>query len=223
MGGIHTETQIDISNSLRNLYICGNPNEEVCEEIYFISSVIPKQNSNGYYYTVVGYKMISQDIIPDIDSNIKQITEEWLTTIEPKYLVENIFSNDMEGYPGNGNISIDFAGRSRVTSGTPAINQFNHIQIEEEVGLITIDEILMSGGGKNQNNYYYLNSKIDNWTMTPSHFSNIAHVYIQNRRGELKYANVKAEFPVYPVISITPSAPVSGGDGTLENPYIIEN
>lgn len=88
------------------------------------------------------------------------------------------------------------------------------------VGLITRGEVLASGMllGKT-----YLSSSSNYWTMTPAIFKdNIAQVYIVSTENQLVNSDVKIQNAIRPVISLRYDVIVSNGNGTKENPYIID-
>lgn len=88
------------------------------------------------------------------------------------------------------------------------------------IGLITRGEVLASGMllGKT-----YLSSVFNYWTMTPATFKdNVAQVYIVNAENQLISSDVKVQNAIRPVISLKYDVLVSGGNGTKENPYVID-
>lgn len=100
-------------------------------------------------------------------------------------------------------------------------------KLQHPVGLITADEILLAGGGnRGMNERYYLYTGENFWTMSPSQFnSTTANVFTQVNVGVL--ANNRVEDTAYsmglrPVISIKPGTIVTGGNGTVNNPFAIE-
>ena len=95
------------------------------------------------------------------------------------------------------------------------------------VGLLTVDEILAAGGkGDIQNTNYYLYTGQYYWTMTPSDFRSTyitAHVFQVFDTGELSQQRYVAtsNYSVRPVINIRSDVLISQGDGTVENPFIL--
>ena len=69
----------------------------------------------------------------------------------------------------------------------------------------------------------YLSSVFNYWTMTPATFKdNVAQVYIVNAENQLISSDVKVQNAIRPVISLKYDVLVSGGNGTKENPYVID-
>ena len=99
-------------------------------------------------------------------------------------------------------------------------------RISSKVGLITVDELAYAGNTYDQNNtttYLQENATSDYWwSLSPNIFYSIADVwYVDGRYGFLEYDDVDDTNAVRPSISLISSTKVSG-DGTSENPYIIE-
>ena len=92
------------------------------------------------------------------------------------------------------------------------------------VGLITLDEVLMSGGiNGSANTLYYLYSGKDFWTMSPSDFSNWFHAEEARvtSSGELGLGSAWAGFGVRPVVNLDSDNLTFTGNGTMQDPYVI--
>ena len=92
------------------------------------------------------------------------------------------------------------------------------------VGLITADEIMMAGAKYGTtNSSYYLYTGQYWWAGSPYYFSsNFAYEFHVSSSGYLSYGNVFNAFGVRPVVSLAPGYTISDGDGSTENPFIIE-
>ena len=92
-----------------------------------------------------------------------------------------------------------------------------------KVGLITADEVEFAGGNHANNIYYYLyNGKIY-WTMSPNHWDTYsANVFFVNPDGLLGSGYVDSTYGLRPVINLRADIIFSSGDGTLNNPYIVQ-
>ena len=97
--------------------------------------------------------------------------------------------------------------------------------VNASVGLLSYDEVVYAGGYPNQenNNYYLYNSAIHWWTMSPANFSgsNLS-VWIVNSTGNINYYLVNNTRRLRPVINLTANTQISDGDGTKENPFVVE-
>ena len=98
-------------------------------------------------------------------------------------------------------------------------------KITSKVGLITADEIAFSGlifGNYNHSTYLQENTGTNWWwSLSPYYFNgNNAYVW-RVGSGRLNGNSVNADYGVRPVISLISSTNVTG-DGTSENPFIVE-
>ena len=92
------------------------------------------------------------------------------------------------------------------------------------IGLITLDEVIMSGGIKGSlNQLYYLYSGQTYWTMSPSLFSSgfVAGEAFVDIAGELQNAKQTTKYGVRPVINLDPDKITFTGNGTMQDPYVI--
>ena len=72
-----------------------------------------------------------------------------------------------------------------------------------------------------KNNDWLLDSITTQWTLTPdssgSHF-----VFIVNGAGFVYFSNASSSYGVRPSVYLTSNVSISGGDGTMNNPYILK-
>ena len=97
--------------------------------------------------------------------------------------------------------------------------------VNASVGLLTYDEVVYAGGYHAQTNrkYYLYNSANTMWTMSPAGFtSGSANVWYVITSGDLYNGNVRNIDAIRPVINLTANTQISSGDGTKENPYVIQ-
>ena len=96
--------------------------------------------------------------------------------------------------------------------------------VNASVGLLSYDEVVYAGGyyGLNNNNYY-LYSNPYFWTMSPAGFasgtSNVWRVYTA---GDVVTSPMSYSLAVRPVINLTTNTKISSGDGTKNNPFVVE-
>ena len=97
--------------------------------------------------------------------------------------------------------------------------------LDYPIGLITVDEVAFAGGAYNvTNNSYYLAAGSWYWTMSPYYFNgSIADVWSVYDTGYLYNTHVHlTTVGVRPAVSLKPEATIEqGGDGTVNNPYVI--
>ncbi len=101
-------------------------------------------------------------------------------------------------------------------------------KITSKVGLITADELAFAGYAYDQNNtttYLQENATSDDWwSLSPDDFfgGSFAYVwYVYSSNGRFDISSVENASGVRPSISIVTSATISGGSGTSEDPYVI--
>ena len=98
------------------------------------------------------------------------------------------------------------------------------------VGLITSDEVIYAGGHKNlANNSYYLYTNKAYWTGSPNNFSFTDSLDYLVASEYSIYSSIGVESKqvfrpngLRPVISLSPNAVISSGDGTQNNPYTVQ-
>ena len=94
------------------------------------------------------------------------------------------------------------------------------------IALITADEVALAGGKINlKNENFYLQSNHSFYTITPYFFgasSAYSFVYRLAFQGVLEYSNVTIGGGLRPVINLRSDVLISQGDGTSENPFVLE-
>jgi len=91
------------------------------------------------------------------------------------------------------------------------------------IGLITADEIAYAGGVYNTSNESMYLSSSPTWTMSPFNYDGPDSLeWWLDVDGSLDVLYVGLEGGFLPVINLRPSVEISGGDGTIGNPYIIK-
>ncbi len=183
----------------------------------------------------------------ETSSNVKTELNNWYQTnffgkSFENLIVDNLFCNDrkLASGLGYGNAPTDYDSRDRIANKQTATlkcedkndrfalnNTIGNGKLTYPVGLITADELLMSGlvfknSVTNTNNYLYNNNYY--LSFTPSCvFENEAYMMVVSSAGFLgnDLAN-NAYYRVRPVISIKGDFPVTG-DGSALNPYKVED
>ena len=91
------------------------------------------------------------------------------------------------------------------------------------IGLITTDEVMYAGGHLTFNNTYYLYTNQDYWTGSPEYFlsSGNSHFRVTSRSNIVGWSTNSTE-GLRPVISLKSTDVVESGDGTSNNPYVIQ-
>ena len=99
--------------------------------------------------------------------------------------------------------------------------------VNASVGLLSYDEVVYAGGyyGQNNRNYYLYNSAIVWWTMSPQGFSDsnfYSWVWRITESGNITIGVVGYSSRLRAVLNLTADTQISDGDGTKENPFIVE-
>ena len=91
--------------------------------------------------------------------------------------------------------------------------------LDYPIGLITADEVIFAG----EDNSYLMTDK-SWWTLTPYYFDTSSEIYevsCSSYSCNLRGAFPNSDYGVRPSISLKPGTEIIGGDGSVENPYII--
>ena len=96
--------------------------------------------------------------------------------------------------------------------------------VNASVGLLTYDEVVYAGGYKGQSNSsYYLCSSRYFWTMSPAGFSgSTSTAWRVYTVGRIDNGNVTGTIRLRAVLNLTSDTKISDGDGTKENPFVVE-
>ena len=97
--------------------------------------------------------------------------------------------------------------------------------VNANVGLLNYDEVVYAGGYYNQinSNYYLNNPTIDWWTMSPGGLLySYPYVWCVITTGGIMDYNVLDTRMYRPVLNLIVNTQVSSGDGTKDNPFIVE-
>ena len=233
-------------------YTCFNKSGE-CNNVYYIyiansTDFYYLTLSNGMNIETVKEEMFSNKN----SSKIKQTVDEWYKNNMIDYtekLEDTIWCNDRTLHNGaligkDEGILIDYItaittkAYNRVWSEhKPIIDCLNEARDGLNVAsgklifptsLLTVDELLMAGGmGAYSNKTYYLYTGEQYWTLSPSGFYSIgggALVFFVDKDGNLQPSrDVTYNLGIRPAISLLLGTRINGGDGTADNPYVIDD
>ena len=218
----------------------------------------------GYMYGTAGSSTYEETHKNTNDSTIKTQIDNWYKTYlsnYTNYLQDSIYCNDRSITPidsfeetemtgnGTGTLNTAYSGFTRYLINNPktpslkCTNANDRFTVSTEngngaltysIGLITMDEALLSGIGLAfeepdgtcpfiVNSNTYLSDGFNCWTMTQAVFvNNIAGaIIIQNDLIDpTNFAVGIDNIAVRPVISLKSDA-ITGGDGTMNNPFIV--
>ena len=234
---ITTSSNATVSDLNNHHYTCFNTSgtcSSICY-IYYLSSSTAKYIvlSNGKSVENALNEMLSNSNVNTNNSTIKTYIDNWYQnnlSSYTSYLEDSVFCNDrsirsLNGWNPNGgsvNSVIQFKEYTSTsdlscTNDTDRFSTLNNsARLTYPIGLASNPEmnLLNNSTSRNTGQYYWLGS--------PSHLSSSnAYVRVVNTDGNL------AGYVVYlrgarPVISLKPGTEYASGDGSKNNPYIVE-
>ncbi len=189
----------------------------------------------GYTYQAGSQRPSSQN--GGTASTIKGVLDEWYeTNISNKGLDNKVvstpgFCNDRNTASGSNwvitDITFYYKTHERlVSSKTPTLKCSNNNDLyTTKVGLITADEVSFAGGvwGKTNTNYY-LYTGAYYWTISPCYYDNSnkkVGLFIIDKTAAIDNGYIGSGSGVKPVINLPCDITISSGDGTINNPYVI--
>ena len=201
---------------------------------------------NGYMYGSTLNESYEKTTANENDSNIKKVLDDWyknniLGTNNESVVADAGFCNDRSIYSGNGYTTTDsntiyspyyrYYQTQQPILKCPQTNDLFTLNTNEKgnkslkysIGLITADELMLSGQAKGYiNDSTYTNGYY--WTMTPSNFNAgalLAWTFFVNNNRLSSNGLVGGIAGVRPVINIKGDAKISGGIGTSSSPFKI--
>ena len=209
-----------------------------------------KYNDSYYSSAYVGYMYgkiqdsRENNIKNEVSSTIKIKLDSWykeniVDKQLEKYISDSGFCNDRSISSGDGyikdtsygsydrNSNIIFSCHNKENDlFTTSSNTIGNKALQYPIGMITYDELVGSGMGQNINTLAYTFLNLKYWTMSPSIYSEYntaAKVYTQYIPGYVNGGNdVTNENYVRPVINLKSDVEISGGIGTVNDPYVIK-
>ena len=232
-----------------NHYTCFNTSGE-CQEVYYIYYT---NSTDAYYVTIPSGKTISGMLDEMLtsssnttNSTIKTAIDTWYAANMTDYTskIEDCpYCNDrtiyqLGGWSPTGSTTgyLYYGGFGRIhspfipgltcnTNDAFTVDASNgNGKLTYPVGLLTVDEIRLSGGRADYNNStYYLNTGEYWWSGSPAFFiySN-PHVFRFGSSGILDYGGLYNGRGVRPAVSLKAGTKFSGGSGTVADPYVVE-
>ena len=186
--------------------------------------------------------MLKNDNVNSTNSTIKTTIDNWYSsnmTSYTDYLEDTVFCNDrrisnLGGWnPSGGSLTtyLYFGANSRDTANLKCTNETDRFSISNSkakltypVGLLSMDETLLGKTtSKYSSNNYYLNTGSSYWAGSPSRFNDFnAYEYDVYSVGDLYGYSVRHTYGVRPAVSLIPGTVYSDGDGSKNNPYVVE-
>lgn len=224
--------------------------ESTCQNVYYIDYF--GDESAMSYLTLTGGKNITDAIEEMYTNNINSLSTDIKIQIDNWYkenmidytdkIEDTVYCNDRSFASGalkskdSSGIQYSHFGSATRTSNPslkcPEIRDSFTTSSENgnglltyPVGLLTADEIMLTGGiGKK----YYLQTGEWQWSMSPltiglwAKVINYTYGFSIEPGGNLRVADTSGNYGVRPSVSLVPGTRSVDGDGTEENPYIVE-
>lgn len=178
-------------------------------------------------------------------SNANNKLDDWfITNLAEKYnsyLVDQVFCNDRSIVSGSELFreSTNFGAYNRLdhTSNKfiPSLkceikadcftksDQIGNGALRNSIGLLSADEAVFAGATSNiGNSLFYLTTKNNFWLMSPSSYENGAYNYaLSSEKGLIPELVTETNY-LRPVVNIKGDLIIKSGDGSIDNPYIID-
>ncbi len=225
--------RINGDGSIRLLYNGkSSSNNDYIKKDYFSTDILSPTNTY-YYYN-------------GNDSSIKKNIDLWYISNLSKYsglLSDSGFCGDKSLNSGDG-ISNDkasnYVSRSRLMNSIPSLNcsnketnlytistsNYGNKMLTYPIGLISLDELMLAGLNRNNlNKLTWAHSNSNYFTMTPSYYNQYECGYVMayDTSGIISIGGcTKYQEGMRPVINLKPNVEVSGGIGTINDPYIVK-
>ena len=225
--------RINGDGSIRLLYNGeSSSNNDYIKKDYF--STDPLSPTNTYYY------------YNGNDSYIKKNIDLWYISNLSKYsglLSDSGFCGDKSLNSGDG-ISNDkasnYVSRSRLMNSIPSLNcsnketnlytistsNYGNKMLTYPIGLISLDELMLAGLNRNNlNRLTWAHSNSNYFTMTPSYYNQYECGYVMayDASGIISFGRcTKYQEGMRPVINLKSNVEISGGIGTVNDPYIVK-
>ena len=174
---------------------------------------------NGFMWRIMGV---------NADGSIRMITEENVTTIprgakDTAEQYDSSYANDWLNnyfYPKLKNkeylVKQTWCSETTTDSSSARTTCTSNLSTTPQyVGLLSLDEYKLSSGSSS----YLVNSQYF-WTLTPYSASDAWYVYVD---GSADFYSVSYADGVRPVINISSEITITGGNGTLTDPYMFED
>ena len=224
--GIYTLVDTISSSNWSSIYNGGLNNNHytcmgstTCSKVYYIYYT---DSSNMYYIELTGGKKGYSCYLEDtIWCNDRSISE--LNGWDPdggstrNYLYFSAKDRADATYPP------DLSCSRKIDRFTVNVDNGNG-DLDYPVGLLTADEIILSGGQYLiSNSNYYLYSGNSWWANSPYifYYDNAGNFYVNSTGDLYYYYGVRYMYGVRPSISLKPYIEISEGTGTSTDPYII--
>lgn len=223
-------------------YTCLNSNG-ICEKVYYVTGYLEngREASTMYYIELTNGldigtaldKMLNDQEVNKIDSNVKTVVDKWYeeNLVDYTNYIENTIYcnnrkpieksyNESQFNPNGGklNKAMDFIPTDSLTceNETDKFSSTNNLaKLKYPVGLMTYDELKMIRTAENG----YFTGTTEYWIMSASNASKDTIGAFSTTPAQ---NSISVSYGVRPVISVNGDIKLAGGEGTQENPFTLK-
>ena len=219
-------------------YSCNVANEDgTCNSIRYVNYII---NNSKYYVTLTGGDDFEQALIKmktnTRNSNAKAVINNWYRDNMTDYtsrLDDPVWCNNRDQINQNGinytynyrNVFQDFTCSDRNDRFTVK-NERGNKKLQYPVALLSLDDVLAAGGKTSVSgleSLNYLNNGTSSWSLSPSVSNmNYAFMFVIQNGDAIATGVLGSVFGLRPAISLSLRESITGGTGTVSNPYVVE-
>ncbi len=236
--------RINGDNSIRLIYSGKNNENDYISNGTYNDTNIGSVNS-GYMYgkNTDTIENINKN---EISSSIKDKLDAWyVKNIKDKkfegYISDSGFCNDRSTIYASSVTNLEWKTYNRYRTNAATLicenatrdlfttntSEIGNKALTYPVGLITYDELLLSGlASSKMNRLSYLNSSSHYWTMSPEIYNgSVTYTYnfVFSSKGLVEGSWVNDNsIAIRPVINLKADVEISGGIGTINDPYVIK-
>ena len=185
-----------------------------------------------------------------LNSNIERYTNEWYDAVMKTYgskitvneycsdsyentenslnqlFVQNFGLSPARGFLSRGDATKFLqTGNANDVTIQPSISCASGDKVYRKAALVTADEYVLSGGGITPDmsaTPSYLNNNTFFWTMSPAGYEAKVVSYAVLPFNSITFSPIYSSFYVRPVIALKSDVTAISGNGTVDNPYVIE-
>ena len=234
--GIYTLTNTSNSYSSTSHYTCNNTTGSCSIVRYYHYNKYYVELSNGKTIDQAFNDMLYADNVNQTNSTIKTYIDTWYQNNMTAYtdkLEDVIFCNDRSmignvtnGWNPNGGVTnspVNFRSNSSSSSDLSCTNETDQFSMSNPKAQLTYPIGLMTNFEMIALDYHVL--RIGNaayYLLSPNSFFGIPSIRIVGVNGGIAYDFANKELDVRPVVALKPGTMYRFGDGSRNNPYIVE-
>ena len=202
--------------------------ESIAKTNVVYNTLSSQSNYVGWTYTGT-----SQRTLSGTSSNAKKQLDSWYNSNlanQTSKIADGKYCNDRNVGTGGATttwgitgLAFSYAAGTRRNDKSPSLVCNSEDVYSLKVGLITADEVMYAGGNEKSNGSYYLYNGQYYWTISPGGWQGgDAKVLYVSNNGASGGNPVTDAYGLRPVINLRSDVTFSGGNGTLDNPYVVQ-